>query len=75
MSRRYRPLPHMSKALVHRHVLLRNLLCRMFASVVLVGHWIYKRGKQAAIEFVRVEKYKGTGAVVNVDVFEARALG
>ena len=50
----------------------------MFAAVVLSDHevdWIYKEGKKAAIEIARVEKCKGTGVVVNVDVFEARALG
>ena len=68
-------LPHTSKAVVHQHVLLWNLLRRTFASVVLAGHWIYKKGKKATTEFARVEKYKGTRAVVNVDVFEAGALG
>ena len=29
------------KALAHRHVLLRNLLRRTFASVVLVGHEVW----------------------------------
>ena len=47
----------------------------MFTLVVLVGQWIYKKGKKATIEFARVEKCKGIGAVVNVDVFEAGALG
>ena len=50
----------------------------MFASFVLAGHevdWIYKKGKKATTEFARVEKCKGIGAVVNLDVFEARALG
>ena len=71
-------LPHVSKVLVHRHVLLRNLLRRTLAVVSLAGHevdWIYKKGKKAAIEFARVEKCKGTGAVANVDVFEVGALG
>ena len=34
-----------------------------------------KRGKKITIEFVRVEKCKGTGAVASIDVFEAEALG
>ena len=70
--------PHTSKVLVHWHVLLQNLLHYTFASVVLAGHevdWIYKKGKKASIEFARVEKCKGTGAVVSTDVFEAGALG
>ena len=67
--------PHASKALIHRHVLLQNLLRRTFASVVLAGHWIYKKGKKATTKFARTEKYKGTRAVANVDVFEAGALG
>ena len=37
--------------------------------------WIYKKGKKAATEFVRVEKYKETRIVVSIDVFEAEALG
>ena len=67
--------PHASETLVHRHVLLQDLLRCALAPVVLAGHWIYKKGKKAATEFVRAEKCKGTRAVVNVDVFEARALG
>ena len=64
--------PHTSKVLVHWHVLLQNLLHYTFASVVLAGHevdWIYKKGKRAAIEFVRVEKCRGIGTFSNVDVF------
>jgi len=41
MSRRYRSLPHTSKALVHRHVLLWNLLHRTFASVVFADHEVW----------------------------------
>jgi len=70
--------PHASEALIHRHVLLRHLLRHALAAVLLAGHevdWIYKKGKKVAIEFARAEKCKGTGAVANVDVFEARALG
>ena len=33
--------PHASKALAHRHVLLRNLLHRAVASVVLAGHDVW----------------------------------
>ena len=68
----------MSKALVHRHILLQNHLHYTFAAVVLAGHevdWIYKKGKKAAIEFARAKKCKGTGVVMSVDVFEAGALG
>jgi len=70
--------PHASKVLAHWHVLLRNLLCRRFASVVLADHrvdWIYEKGKKTATEFARVEKCKGTGIVASIDGFKARTLG
>ena len=50
----------------------------MLAPVVLSSHkvgWIYEKGKETAIEFVRVEKFKGTRPVVSIDMFEAGALG
>ena len=71
--------PHTAKVLAHRQVLLQNLLHRTLAPVVLASHRVWvgstKRGKKIAIEFVRVEKCKGTGAVASIDVFEAEALG
>ena len=33
-----------------------------------------KRERKTAIEFVRAEKFKGTGAVASMDVFDAGAL-
>ena len=78
MNRRRRILPHASEALVHRHILLQDLLCRMIVIVVLVGHevdWIYKKGGRSLQSFARAKKCKGTGVVASVDVFEAGALG
>jgi hypothetical protein len=69
--------PHVLEALVHRHILLWNLLRHTLAMVVLIGHEvdrIYKKGGRPLQSFARVEKCKGTGAVASVDVFEARAL-
>jgi len=66
------------EALVHRHILLQNLLRRTLVVVVLASHevdWIYRKGGRLLRNFARVKKCKGTGAVANVDVFEARALG
>ena len=34
-----------------------------------------RRGKKITTELARVEKCKGTGTVVSMDVFETRALG
>ena len=70
-------LPLASEALVHRHVLLWNLLRHVLATVLLAGHevdQIYKKGGRTLQSFARAEKCKGIGAVASVDVFEARAL-
>ena len=66
--------PHASEALARWHVFLWNLFHCTLALAILAGHWIYKKGNKAAIEFVRAKKCKGIGAVTSVDVFEARAL-
>ena len=71
-------LPHESEVLVHRHILLQDLLRRTLAAVVLAGHEvdrIYKKGGRPLQSSVRVKKCKGIGAVVSVDVFKAGALG
>ena len=67
--------PHASEALACWHVFLWNLFRCTLALAVLASHWIYKKGKKDATEFVRAEKCKGIGAVASVDVFEARTLG
>ena len=70
--------PHASKALIHRHVLLRNLLRHALAAVLLTGHEvdrIYRKGGRPLQSSARVEKCKGIGAVASADVFEAGALG
>ena len=70
--------PHASEALVHRHILLRNILRHTLAAVVLAGHeidWIYRKGGRPLWSFAKAKKCKGIGAVVSVDVFEAGALG
>ena len=70
-------LPQASEALVHRHILLLDLLRRTLSAVVLAGHEvdrIYKKGGRPLQSFARAEKCKGTGIVVSADVFEARAL-
>ena len=70
--------PHTSEALIHRHVLLRNLLCYALAMVLLTGHEvdrIYRKGGKPLQSFARAKKSKGIGAVASADVFEARALG
>ena len=70
--------PHASEALVHRHILLLDLLRRTLSAVVLAGHEvdrIYRKGGRLLQSSVRAEKNKGTGAVVSVDMFEAGALG
>jgi len=67
----------MVEALAHRQVLLQNLLHRTLALAILTSHkvdWIYEKGKKTAIGFVKAEKCKGIGAVVSIDVFEARTL-
>ena len=69
--------PHASEALVHRHILLLDLLRRTLSAVVLAGHEvdrIYKKGGRPLQSFVKVEKCKGIGMVASVDMFEARAL-
>ena len=72
-------LPHPSKVLIHRHVLLWNLLRRAFTSVVFAVHEVWigstRKGKKTTTEFARAKKCKGTGAVASIDVFEAEALG
>ena len=70
-------LPHVSEALVHRHVILWDLLRHTLVVVIFASHginWIYGKGGRPLWSFAKVEKCKGTGTVVSVDVFEARAL-
>ena len=70
--------PHALKALVHRHVLLRNLFCRALAEVLLTSHEvnrIYRKRRRPLQSSTRAEKSKGTRMVASADVFEARALG
>ena len=70
--------PHALEALVHRHVLLQNLLRHVLAAVLLVGHevdQIYRKGGRLLQSSARVEKCRGIGAVASVDVAEAGALG
>ena len=69
--------PHASEALIHWHILLRDLLHRTLAAVVLAGHevdWIYKKGGRPLQSSARAKKCKGIGMVASVDVFEAGAL-
>ena len=71
-------LPHASKALVHRHVLLWDLLCHAFAAVLLAGHEvdrIYRKRERPLQSSARVEKSKEIGTVASADVFKAGALG
>ena len=66
------------EALVHWHILLRDVLRHMLTAVVLAGHeidWIYRKGGRALWSFAKAEKCKETGAVASVDVFEVGALG
>ena len=70
--------PHASEALVHWHVLLRNLLRRALAAVLLAGHEVYRiyRKKERPLQSsTRAEKSKGTGTVASAGVFKAEALG
>ena len=70
--------PDASKALIHRHVLLQNLLRHTLATVLLAGHEvyrIYRKGGKPLQSSMRAEKCKGTGMVVSADVFEDGALG
>ena len=71
-------LPHASKALAHRHVLLRDFLRRKLAAVIFASHeinWIYRKGGRPLWSFAKTEKCKRIGAVASVDVFKAGALG
>ena len=70
--------PHASEALVHRHVLLHDLLRRTLATVLLAGHevdQIYRKRERPLQSSTRVEKSRGTGTVASADVFKAGALG
>ena len=70
--------PHASKALIHWHVLLWNLLRHALAAVLLASHEvdrIYRKGGRPLQSSARAKKCKGTGAVSSADVFEAGALG
>ena len=70
--------PHTSKALIHQHVLFRNLLCHTLAVVLLAGHGvdrIYGKEGRPLQCSVRVEKCREIGTVVNADVLEAETLG
>ena len=69
---------HASETLIHRHILLQDLLHRMLVMVVLAGHEvdrIYKKGGRPLLSFARAKRCNGTGVVASVDVFKARALG
>ena len=71
-------LPHASEALVHRHVLLRELLCHALAAVLLADHEvdrIYRKRERPLQSSARAEKSKGTGTVASAGVFKAGALG
>ena len=71
-------LPHASKALVHRHVLLWDLLCHAFAAVLLVNHEvdrIYRKRERLLQSSTRAKKSKEIGTVASADVFKAGALG
>ena len=70
--------PHALEALVHWHVLLRNLLRRALAVVLLASHevdQIYRKGGRPLQSSMRVEKSKETGSVTSADVIKAGALG
>ena len=70
--------PHALEALIHQHVLLRNLLRRALAAVLLAGHEvdrIYRKRGRPLQSSVRAKKSKETGTVASADVFKARALG
>ena len=70
--------PHASEALVHRHVLLRDLPRCALAMVILASHeidWMYRKRGGLLQSFARAEKCKGTTTVVSIDVFEAGTLG
>ena len=70
--------PHASEALIHRHVLIWNILHRAVAAVLLSGHKvdrIYRKERRPLQSYVRAKKCKRIGAVVSAYVFEAEALG
>ena len=70
--------PHASEALVHRHVLLWDLLRCVLAAVLLAGHEvdrIYRKGERPLQSSVNEEKSKGIGTVTSADVFKVGALG
>ena len=70
--------PHVLEALIHRYVLLWNLLRHELAAVLLADHevdWIYRKEGRPLQSSMRVEKSKRTGAVASADVFKAGALG
>ena len=70
--------PHVSEALVHHYVLLRDFLRHVLAMVLLTGHEvdrIYRKRERPLQSSTRAEKSKGTGMVASVDVFKAGALG
>ena len=69
--------PHASEALIHRHILLRDLLRHTVAVVVLAIHEvdrIYRKGGRPLRSFARAKKCKGAGAVASVDVIETKTL-
>ena len=69
--------PHTSETLVHRHVLLQDLLHHALASVILASHekrLDLRRGERKPLYgFWQAEKSKGT--IASGDVFEAEAIG
>ena len=70
--------PHASESLLHQHVLLRDLLRRALAAVLLAGHEvdrIYRKRERPLQSSARVEKHRGIGMVTNADVLEAGTLG
>ena len=70
--------PHASEALVHRYVLLWDLLRHALAAVLLAGHEVYRiyRKRERPLQSsARVEKGREIGMVASADVFKARALG
>ena len=69
--------PHALKALVHQHVVLRDLLCHALATVLLAGHnvdRVYRKRERPLQSSARAEKSKETGTIASADVFKARAL-
>ena len=71
-------LPHASEALVHRHVLLRDLLRRALAMVLFTSHevdLIYRKRERPLQSFARAEKSKEIGMVASAGIFKIGALG